>query len=215
MIKKAALEHLGGKYIYRFNNSKASNLCNGFSQLNNYLNEMITKCPNEYFNTSLRGSGLKFKLSNLDLKLIKGHEISDLALQGLKFNEKRFNNSHTKIQVFMLENDDKTIAIEIPTWIYPKEINNFIKIFKSKTPLTGHIDILRVEDDKIWIWDYKPNAFQEKYAATQVYFYALMLSHRTNMDLSKFRCGYFDSNYAYVFKPELRLLENKPLIEFL
>ena len=213
MIKKFKFDHVGGNYIYRLHENKLNNLSNGYSSLNNYLNTLTKTCPNEYFNYGPRSSGMKFKLNNLDLKLIKGHEVSDLALHGLKLNN-NFNNAHTKIEVFMLENDDKTIAIEIPLWLQPEELLEFSKSFKIKTSLTGHIDILRIENNKIWIWDYKPNSFQEKYAATQVYFYALMLSKRTNISLENFRCGYFDENYAYIFKPEIKLLQNKPLLEF-
>jgi hypothetical protein len=43
-----------------------------------------------------------------------------------------------------------------------------------------------------------------------------MLSKRTNISLDNFRCGYFDKNYAYVFKPKENLLtKNKRIKEFL
>ncbi|MBU4503046.1 MAG: PD-(D/E)XK nuclease family protein [Nanoarchaeota archaeon] len=74
--------------------------------------------------------------------------------------------------------------------------------------MTGHIDILRIEDEKIWVWDYKPNAHKEKYASTQTYFYALMLSKRTGIPLDDFRCGYFDQNHAFAFKPEEKIISN-------
>jgi len=215
MIKKLRLEHKGGFYNYKVNEIKANELCNSFGSLRSYLDEMFTNCPNEYFNYGPRSSRLKFKLNNLILHQIRGHEISDLAKQALKFNKNVFKDKHSQIQIFLLENDNKTIAMEVPIWISSEELNNHIRMFNDKFPLTGHIDILRIEDNKIWIWDYKPNAFQEKYAATQVYFYALMLSIRTNISLDNFRCGYFDSNYVYIFKPELKLLENKSLIKFL
>ncbi|MEK6835830.1 MAG: PD-(D/E)XK nuclease family protein, partial [Nanoarchaeota archaeon] len=119
-----------------------------------------------------------------------------------------------RIQVFLLENDNNTIAMEVPIWVYPNELKEFTNVFKIKSPLTGHIDVLRIEDNKIWIWDYKPGAYYERYAQTQVYFYALMLSKRTNINLENFRCGYFDEKYAYAFKPDLKLIENKPILEF-
>jgi len=106
----------------------------------------------------------------------------------------------------MLENDGTTLAMEIPIWLMPNELAGYKTLFKSEEILTGHIDILRVEDGKIWIWDYKPNANKEKYATTQTFFYALMLSKRTGIDLDKFRCGYFDQNFSYVYKPEKELL---------
>ncbi len=215
MIKNLVLEHRGGYYNYKVHDLKLNKLCNGFSSLKNYLNEMFVNCPNEYFNSGPRSSGLKFKLNNLDLHEISGHEMNDLTRQALEVNKERFQDRHPKVQVFLLENDDKTIAMEVPIWINPGELKIFTSIFKSKVPLTGHIDLLRIEDEKIWIWDYKPNANYEKYAATQIYFYALMLSKRTGIDLENFRCGYFDNKYTYVFKPELKLINAKPLLEFL
>ncbi|MEK6835329.1 MAG: PD-(D/E)XK nuclease family protein [Nanoarchaeota archaeon] len=214
MIKNLVLKHKGGYYNYKVHDLKLEKLSNGFSSLKNYLNEMFSNCPNEYFNSGPRSSGLRFVLNNLDLVRIAGHQISDLARQGLKINQDRFKEAHPKVQVFLLENDDKTIAMEIPIWVNPDELNNLTS-FKTKSPLTGHIDILRIEDGKIWIWDYKPRAFEEKYAATQIYFYALMLSKRTNISLDNFRCGYFDEKYSYIFKPESSLVNIKPLIEFL
>ena len=214
MIKNLKLEHKGGYYNYKVHEAKLNNLANGFSSLKTYLHNMFLNCPNEYFNSGPRSSGLKFRLNNLDLHQVSGHEMSDLARQGLISNKERFKEGHPKVQVFLLETDNKTIAMEVPIWIYPNELEKFNRIFKAKSPLTGHIDVLRIEDNKIWIWDYKPNAFEEKYASTQIFFYALMLSQRTRISLDKFRCGYFDSNYAYIFKPELKMLENKFLFEF-
>lgn len=105
--------------------------------------------------------------------------------------------------MFMLENDANTIAMEIPLWLHEHELEEYEKIFSCKTPLTGHIDLVRIENGKIWIWDYKPNAHLEKYAATQTYFYAYMLSKRTGIPLSEFRCGYFDAVNTYVFDPNV------------
>jgi len=166
---------------------------------------MFENCPNEYFEVGPRGSNLKFNLG-LDVKEITGHEISTLTRHGLKENEARFTSNHSKVQMFMLENDDKTIAIEVPIWLEPSEIKHYNQLFNSDDSLTGHIDLLRMEGGKIWVWDYKPNAKNEKYAVTQTYFYALMLSKRTGINLENFRCGYFDSNYAYVFKPEADII---------
>jgi len=214
MIKNLRLEHKGGYYNYKVHEIKAEKLCNGFGSLKSYLNNVFVNCPDDYFNHGPRSSGLRFRLSNLKLHQISGHEMSDLTKQALSFNKERFKDAHSKVQVFLLENDNKTIALEIPIWINQDEMSNITKKLKFNSPLTGHIDILRIEDNKIWVWDYKPNSFEEKYAATQVYFYALMLSQRTKINLENFRCGYFDNNYAYVFKPDLNLLDNKPLIEF-
>lgn len=189
-------------YIYKLHRIKSEKLLgNGFLELKNYLDDLFKNCPDSYFLTEPRASRLRIKL-NLKKKQVTGHEVSDLAAYGLEKNRERFRNNHMKVQMFMLENDQNTIAIEIPLWINNNELDNYYKYFNAIKPLTGHIDVLRIEEDKIWIWDYKPEAEKEEFAATQVYCYSLMLSKRTGIGLDKFRCGYFNTKYAYIFKPE-------------
>jgi hypothetical protein len=200
VIKHASFQH-GWFYHYRVHNKKAELLDNGFSPLREYLYSIFENCPHDYFEKGPRGSKLRFKVP-IQPQEITGHEVSQLTRCGLEQNSERYSSNHSKVQVFMLENDDKTIAVEVPLWLEEKEVNDYKGIFRTREPLTGHIDLLRMEDDKVWIWDYKPNAHMEKYATTQTYFYALMLSKRTGIKMDKFRCGYFDSAYAYVFKPE-------------
>ncbi|MFH1332212.1 MAG: PD-(D/E)XK nuclease family protein [archaeon] len=213
VIKHASFEH-GWFYHYRVHNKKAELLNNGLNPLKNYLYHIFDDCPNEYFEKGPRGSKLRFKIG-ITPKEVTGHEVSLLTRYGLEQNEGRYNSNHSKVQVFMLENDDKTVAVEVPIWIKEDEIEDYINIFKTREPLTGHIDLLRFEDGNIWVWDYKPNAHREEYATTQTYFYALMLSKRTGLPLNHFRCGYFDSHYAYVFKPEPNaIIRSKPISHF-
>ncbi|MFH1972364.1 MAG: PD-(D/E)XK nuclease family protein [archaeon] len=211
LIKKVSFKH-GWYYFYRVHQPKTEELCQSYPELCNYLEDMFENCPHEYFELEPRSSKLKFKLSNLNLIPANNHEVCELTKQGLIENEARYKSNHSKVQLFMLENDTNTIAIEVPLWLQPEEIEIYENLFQSKNPLTGHIDLIRIENNKIWIWDYKPNASREKYASTQVYFYALMLSKRTGIPLEKFRCGYFDSNDCYIFKPESHHLETNQLL---
>lgn len=201
VIKQTSFKH-GWYYHYRVHNFKTKDLTNGLTALKDFLYNMFDSCPHSYFERGPRSSSLKFKIPDIDVQCIIGHEVSQLAKVGLKVNAERYKGGHPQVQVFMLENDKSTLAMEIPLWLEPKELENFKELFEIEEPLTGHIDILRIEDGKIWVWDYKPNADKEKYASTQVYFYALMLSKRTKIPLENFRCGYFDDSYAYIFKPE-------------
>ncbi|MBS3143262.1 PD-(D/E)XK nuclease family protein [Candidatus Woesearchaeota archaeon] len=212
VIKRVSLMHKGGSYQYRLHNQKLNKLSLDYPGLIWYLNKVFEKCPDDYFLKGPRSSSLKFKLNNLNIHQIIGHEVNNLCEMGLKINGERYHTNHSKVQVFMLENDDKTVSVEVPIWIKKDELNNFNGIFDSDEPLTGHIDILRIEDGKIWVWDYKPKAFDEKYAATQVFFYSLMLSKRSGIPLSRFRCGYFDERYAFIFKPELKNLIKESLL---
>ena len=207
-IKHISFKH-GWFYHYRLHTLKVDSLCNdNLFQLKTYLESMFDSCPDEYFNSGPRSSSLRFNFANINLHRIEGHEICSLARLGLQNPAKL--SAHTKVQVYMLEKDDKTLAVEVPLWLHPKELDSYEKLFHTQKPLTGHIDALRIEDGKIWIWDYKPYAEKEKYASTQVYFYAYMLSKRTQIPLDTFMCGYFDDTQAYIFKPE-KLMDNLPV----
>jgi hypothetical protein len=207
MIKQISLAH-GWYYHYRIHSDKTNKLCNnGFSELNSYLNDIMDDCPDEHFINGPRSSALRFSLP-IKLDVHENHEVSRLCEEGLKTMD-NYKTAHSKVQMFMLHFDKSSISVEAPIWINDSELTNFENIFKEKGALSGHIDVIRVEDDgKIWIWDYKPKAEKEKYASTQVFFYALMTSQRTGIPLEKFMCGYFDENIAYTFKPKLDVLEN-------
>lgn len=216
MIRHTSFDHKGGRYHYRIHALKINELCKDFlSPLRKYLEDMFEQCPHDYFQIGPRGSALKFRLDNLNIKHAKHHDLCDWTKLGLEKNNERYNTAHSQVQVFMLENDDKTIATEIPLWLEPEEAEFYQSLFRTNDPLTGHIDLLRVEDNKIWVLDYKPNAHMEKFAATQVYFYALMLSKRTKIPIEKFRCGYFDLNDCYLFRPdECSLPKIKNVLDF-
>ena len=82
------------------------------------------------------------------------------------------------------------------------EFADYPDVLKTGEPLTGHIDVLRREEDGLLgVWDYKPHAAAERNAHIQVFLYALMLSLRTGLPLSAFLCGYFDEKDAYLFSP--------------
>jgi len=203
MIIHKSFKH-GWFYHYRIHTRKTDQLCNnGFSSLKTYLHEVHAHCPNEYFQKGPRSSALKIPL-DIDIKKIRGHEVCELARAGLE--SQAYKTAHSNVQMFMLQNDNNTISIEVPLWMLETELPSFKTIFDSTDPLTGHIDALRVEDGTIWVWDYKPNAHLEKFASTQTNFYALMLSKRTGIPLDKFRCGYFDDELAFVFKPIQRIV---------
>lgn len=198
MIKHTSFKH-GWFYHYRIHKKKTDDICStNFSALSDYLYEMFDKCPNNYFNSGPRSSSLRIDIE-IEIKQEENHKVCLLAKEGLALKE--YKTAHSNVQLFMLNYDNNTLGVEVPVWIMPFEFEGFELFFKENLPLTGHIDVLQVKDDKIWIWDYKPKAHLEKYATTQTYFYALMLSKRTNIPLEKFICGYFDDNLAFIFEP--------------
>ena len=207
MIKRTSFKH-GWWYHYCVHNKKKERLlCDDLQKLNDFLDRMFEECPHDYFQNGSRGSKLKFILPNLNIDHTEKHPICYLTGQALEINGERFKDNHMKVQRFMLEHDQHTVAMEVPVWLMPEEFGSFSGRFDSEYPLTGHIDLVRVEDGKIWVWDYKPGAIREKYAATQTYFYALMLSKRTGIPIDHFMCGWFDSYNCYTFKPERKELK--------
>ncbi len=202
MISGTSLKH-GGYYHFRAHKLKLEGLAgNGFSALKEYIYNVLESCPEHHFLSGPRGSVLRFGVGAPVRKL--RHEVELLARMGL--DSGYYDNAHLNVQMFMLAYDNKTVAIEVTIWLESSELDGFEDLFKSSLSLSGHIDVLRVEDGRVWVWDYKPNAHREKFAATQVFFYALMLSKRTGVPLEKFMCGYFDENSCFVFDPsEVRL----------
>ncbi|MFC1723446.1 PD-(D/E)XK nuclease family protein [Nanoarchaeota archaeon] len=199
-IRHTSFKH-GWFYHYRVHEPKVEMLCEDeFCRLKGFMEKMHEACPDHYFTTGPRSSALKFDVDVKPME-VEGHEVCKLAEIGVSCG--RYKTAHSNVEVYMLENDSATIGVEVPIWIMPYELDGFRAMFESEEPLTGHIDILRVEDGKIWIWDYKPNAHREKFAHCQTLFYALMLSRRTGISLDNFRCGYFDEKLAFVFKPEI------------
>jgi hypothetical protein len=135
----------------------------------------------------------------VDLERADRHQIISSAADAIK--ERILKSEHEDVEKYFLETDPSAIAAEIPVWLEPGEMEQF-RFLRSPFmgTLTGHIDLLRYEDNEmIGIWDYKPRAKYEKNAHIQVFLYALMLSQRTGFPLNRFLCGYFDSKTAFYF----------------
>lgn len=189
-------------YRYRLHETKIEDEMEKLipKSLNNFLQLVFTDCPNHLY------IGSKFRVSKInipieaDIKHTDNHKLINLAKESRKFNQ--FKSRHENLEKYFLDNDLGTIAVELPLWLEQGELKDFPKVFGNHDSLTGHIDILRIEENgKIAIWDYKPNAYKEKKAHVQVFIYTFMLSVRTGIKLSNFVCGYFDEIDLYSFDP--------------
>lgn len=173
-------------------------------KLQNYLVEMGSNCPHDKFLTGPRSSALKVKSLAKPIE-VQSNDVCRLAAEGLEWGMQ--GTAHGNVQLHMIKTDPKTIGVEVPLWLDEDEFDEFGLKFSEPGPISGHIDVIRIEDDKIWIWDFKPKAAKEKYADMQVLMYALILSHRTQIPLEEFRCGYFDQFTSYVFEPKKEFIE--------
>jgi hypothetical protein len=197
MIQHVAFKH-GWFYHYRVHTARAEQLVETFPQLHSYLHAMFKECPHEKFLSGPRSSKLRFAVP-VRLQEIQGHPLCSMAAASLTFGGEK--TPHTAVELGLLQADKHTISVEVPLWLDSHELHGYESLFDSTEALSGHIDILRVENNKIWIWDYKPGAHKERWAATQLNCYATMLATRTGVPLEHFMCGYFDEQTSFVFKP--------------
>ncbi len=167
--------------------------------LRTLLMSLPTNTPNDYF---FKGPRASHTILNVVVPIVQTNQHSVISLAQKALRNRRFKSAHEDVEKFSIENDIQTLATEVPVWLEPSEMSEFGMLSTPDETLTGHIDILRLEEDlKIGIWDYKPSASEETNAHAQVFLYALMLSKRVGLPLNRFRCGYFDSVSAYIFSP--------------
>lgn len=172
--------------------------------LANYLTSVFENCPNHIFRDSTFScSKCKTELG-IKLKHHTEHEIIDLAKSSRDYDVVK--TRHENLQKYFLDHDHQTVAVEVPLWAEANEFSDYDKVFGTSESLTGHIDLVRYEagtdsEFQVQIWDYKPGAYDEKYAATQIFLYAFMLSTRIGIDFTHILCGYFDEVDAFTFEP--------------
>lgn len=177
-----------GWYWFKFNKERLFFFSHSrhATLLNDYCHRIMTEKLPDLFEFGPRASRMRTPRCFVSSVT---HPITKFASASLLYRGEYANN-HARVQNFLLENESRTIAIELPVWFQNGEgVEN----------LTGHIDVLRLTD-KIEIWDYKPAADKERYASSQLYWYARMLSARLNVPLAEMRCGYFDEKKAFVFE---------------
>jgi len=165
--------------------------------LREFLELVLTDCPNHFFKASARAS--RTESMRIELNRVRSHDVLRFANEC--YGSEHYKSAHENLQMHLLNHDARTICAELPLWVEATELEN-AAFFGAHSVLTGHVDVLRIESDgKIGIWDYKPNAFRETCAAAQVFLYATMLSRRTGLPLERFHCGYFDESDVFEFSP--------------
>ena len=138
------------------------------------------------------------------------NRLAELALMISPNNYAR----HQSVQDFMLVNDSVTVAAEVPVYLTKHDIAYFkskkfnIDFRKYRTPITGHIDLVQIRNNLIYILDYKPEAAKMN-PVEQLTIYALATASRTKLPVKAFKCAWFDSHDYYEFSP-LEAVHKKP-----
>jgi len=154
-----------------------------------YITRFENGCPDLFFEIGERCSQPKFTTQIKSKKRVNlACKMAGFAVQAARDNLER----HKLVEQFMIINDKATVACEVPVWYWEKSIDNGI---------TGHIDILQVRNDLVYILDYKPDASKDKKASNQLYHYAVALSFRAKIPFERIRCAWFDDKSYYEYSP--------------
>jgi len=206
-IRTHSFPHSPAYYRYRLALARTHHLPEPMAD---YLHTLFTDCPNHLFSrpvcraSRVRRGGLGIEVP---LMRVKRHDIISLAGKSRGFSQ--VSSRHENLQKFFLAHNPNKIACEVPVWMEAWEIEDYSRLLRTRETLTGHIDVLRHENDGLLgVWDYKPHAAAERDAHVQVFLYALMLALRTGLPLTRFLAGYFDEDDAYTFDPSrVRLVD--------
>jgi len=170
-----------------------------FPGLARYITRFEKGCPDVFFEVGERCSKPSFEVKvKTKKKTNLACRMAGFAVQAARSNYERYK----MVERFMLINDKATIACEVPVWYWEKKLDNGV---------TGHIDVLQVRNNLVYILDYKPGASKDKTAPWQLYHYALALSFRTKMPLKDIRCAWFDKDAYFEYDPakaDVTLIKN-------
>jgi len=233
MIEVTTMAH---RQLYRFRYHRAKTLLSmeefknrRFGRLKEYLDNVSSETPHQYFADGERMSEIRTKFDKTDMIVKSKHnfanDLAEFVLRSVTENKDR----HEALQRFMIANDSVTIATEVPVYIRKEDIEHMENVLKFKILgegglifkgdkadgkraagaasksargrlLTGHIDIVQIRNGMVHILDYKPNASKEK-PIEQLTWYALALSRLTGLRLFEFKCAWFDDKDFYEFYP--------------
>jgi hypothetical protein len=193
-IRVKSLEHHQFYIRYRLHTGNMKNVPEGLQE---FLSGIFDYIPKELFEHP-ENPGCSGMRVPVDIQITESFDHPIIGLAQRSREHVKFRSRHENLQQWFLLNDPHAIVAELPVWMDGHESRERLAL---SFPLTGHIDLLRFKDGNVEIWDYKPRARREKWARTQVYLYARLLSHRANIPLENIVCGYFDEEAAYTFRP--------------
>jgi transposase-like protein len=175
-------------YSFAYHRQKLALLREGrqhqrFAPLADFLERVPEICPDDLFQDGSRASQFPNFVSRNHLTVIEKENFATrtaaLVIPTVGDNRLR----HETLQRFMLANDSVTVAVEVPIWLTPDDIDalevehgiSLLPEDGSRQALTGHIDFIQVRNGAVHILDYKPDARTNKPIA-QLTLYALALT---------------------------------------
>jgi hypothetical protein len=181
-----------------------------FAPLAEFLESVPNNCPHDLFRESSRASQIPNFVNRNHLLVVEKENFATrtaaLVIPTVGDNRLR----HEALQRFMLVNDSVTVAVEIPIWLTPAdvdalEVEHGVRLLPpGQSTLTGHIDFLQVRNGAVHILDYKPDARTNKPIA-QLTLYALALTRLAGLRLFDIKCAWFNEDQYCEFFPRALL----------
>ena len=145
-----SFNHNGLTYNFRYHKLKLEILTSNYPSLIEYLKGLKAKCPDDIFRENERCSQLPIKIkTRKEGRYNHACKLAELSLKACNNNKER----HPVVENFMLINDSSTIACEVPVWFWEKNLD---------LGMSGHINLLQIRNNRIYVMDFKPGAKREK-----------------------------------------------------
>jgi len=189
--KLVTIQQLKHQQIYPFtvHNLKLNFYSKQFPQLRRYIRWIERSLPTKMFLSGPRASSIEIDyITQLKQKDNLAPELTRLALS---IQQKR-QSAHEAIEQFFLINDSTTVCSELPVFINPKEMDSI----DINSPLTGHIDLIQIRYNTLYILDYKPNLKHPEQYSSQLQLYKKALHKRTTIPEESIIPAVFNE-YAY------------------
>ena len=200
--------------VLRFGSSS-----NPYRKLRSHFLEVLKgNVPNQYFNSRDYPRISQFKIRGVESyylkffskKLIRAGTIekydkdSNLVRLARKVHD-NFNSvfhkkpGHNPVLKNILIKDENSVAIEVPIW---KEAQN--------TCLTGHIDLIQLQDKTLKVVDYKPEG-NFLVSLPQVAMYGLLIKER--FGFTDLKCISFNKEEAWEYDPMILIEDIMTFLE--
>lgn len=152
---------------------------NSFLESNTPLSRYCQKVLLEGLNVNAENSASQMPTGLINKERIE-HELTRYATEANYVGKGK--EQHSIVQEYLINNDDHTVIYELPL---------------NDGKVSCFIDLIRVTEGFIEVWDFKPKAHQEKHACTQVYHNMRLLAQILKIPFSQIKGGYFDKDNAY------------------
>ncbi|OYT28660.1 hypothetical protein B6U98_04345 [Thermoplasmatales archaeon ex4572_165] len=176
-------------YPFTFHHLKLNLTAKQLPQLKRYINWINRNLQTKMF---LQGPRASTQKSSKELIAYKKESIITKQTKLALINLNNKNTAHEKVEQFFIINDSTTVCTELPVFLNPNET----KSFQINTALTGHIDLIQIKNNRLYVLDFKPNLNHPEKFSSQLLAYKEAIHHRTQIPKSQIIPAVFNQ-YEY------------------